>query len=171
MDGLKLIVDKLSQYNFLTNILPGTVLCIVLGKVVGYNILFTDDWYVLGILFYFVGMVNNRFGSIAVESFCKWIKLVTFAPYKDFVKAEKEDAKITTLNMENNVFRSYISVCLLSVIAWGYKLLEGAIPFFSDARTVLLLIALLVLFCLSYRKQTKYVKQRVEANLGAVGKY
>lgn len=165
MDGLKLIVDKLSQYNFLTNILPGTVLCIVLGKVVGYNILFTDDWYVQGILFYFVGMVNNRFGSVAVEPLCKSSGLVSFAPYRDFVKAEKADAKITTLSMENNVFRSYISVCLLSVIAWGYKLLEGAIPFFSDTRTILLLITLLVLFCLSYRKQTKFVKQRVEANL------
>lgn len=165
MDGLKLLIDKLSQYNFLTNILPGTVLCIVLGQVVGYNILFTHDWYVQGILFYFVGMVNNRFGSIVVEPLCKNTGLVSFVPYRDFVKAEKEDAKITTLSMENNVFRSYISVCLLSVIAWGYKLLEGAIPFFLDVRTILLLIALLVLFCLSYRKQTKYVKQRVEANL------
>lgn len=30
MEIIKLIFNKLSQYNFLTNILPGTVLCIII---------------------------------------------------------------------------------------------------------------------------------------------
>ena len=38
MEALKLLVDKLSQYNFLTNILPGTVLCLIL-KHSGYDII------------------------------------------------------------------------------------------------------------------------------------
>lgn len=165
MDGLKFLVDKLSQYNFVTNILPGTVLCIVPEYVVGYDVLLTEDWYILGILFYFVGMVNNRFGSVVVEPICRRLKLVDFVPYRDFVTAEKLDAKITILNTENNVFRSYISVCLLSALAFGYKLLEDAVLFFKIARPIFLLIVILVLMVLSYRKQTKYVKQRVEANL------
>lgn len=54
MDIIKLIFDKLSQYNFLTNILPGTVLCIILKNLVGYDLIPTD-YYQAGIVFLFRG--------------------------------------------------------------------------------------------------------------------
>ena len=115
MDTLRLLIDKLSQYNFLTNILPGTVLCILIKYIVGYNFFVIEDWYLMGVVFYFVGMVNNRFGSLIVEPFLKWIHFTKKAPYKDFVRAEKQDEKVTTLSMENNVFRSYISASSIHI--------------------------------------------------------
>ena len=165
MEGLKLILDKLSQYNFMTNMLPGAVLCIALKYVVGYDLFVSTNWLMVGIIFYFVGMINNRFGSLFVEWFLKTCHIVQFAPYGDFVKAEKEDGKITTLNMENNVFRSYISVCLLAILAWVYKFLCSKWTWLDEQTEWILLVLLLVLFVLSYRKQTKYVRARVEANL------
>ena len=63
MNIIQIIIDKLSQYNFLTNILPGTVLCLMIEYVVGYHII-NDDIYLSFIMFYFVGMVNSRFGSL-----------------------------------------------------------------------------------------------------------
>lgn len=164
METLKLLIDKLSQYNFLTNILPGTVLCIVLKYLVGYEIFITEDWYLMGIVFYFVGMVNNRFSSLVVEPLLKCTHFVRFAPYKDFVSAEKKDAKITTLSMENNVFRSYISVFVVSLLAYGYKYGLTAVCPCQMSQELLLIILCLALFAFSYRKQTKYVKERVEAN-------
>lgn len=165
MEILKLLIDKLSQYNFLTNIIPGTVLCIVLNYLVGYDMFVNEDWYLMGIVFYFVGMVNNRFGSLVVEPLLKYSHFVKFAPYTDFVTAEKKDAKITTLSMENNVFRSYISVFVLSLLAYGFKFGMSIINPCQNTQNVLLIIMLLLLFAFSYRKQTKYVKNRVESNL------
>ena len=81
MDSLKLLIDRLSQYNFLTNILPGSVLCVVLKYMVGYDLFVTGDWYQMGVIFYFVGMVNNRFGSIFVEWVLKETSFVKFASY------------------------------------------------------------------------------------------
>lgn len=165
METFRLLIDKLSQYNFLTNILPGTVLCIVLKFLIGYEVFVSEDWYLMGIVFYFVGMVNNRFSSLVIEPILKCTHFVNFAPYKDYVSAEKKDAKVTTLSMENNVFRSYVSVFVLSLFAYGYKHGFNAFFPYQLSQELLLIILLLVLFAFSYRKQTKYVKNRVEANM------
>lgn len=160
----KIILDKLSQYNFLTNILPGTVLCILLHYLVGYNLLLSD-YYLAGILFYFAGMVNSRFGSLVVEPLLKGLKIVVFAPYSDFVRAEIQDAKLTVISQENNTYRSYVSVMVLVLLAYLYKMTLANIEIVGNNEIVILLALLIVLFVCSYRKQTNYVRKRVEANL------
>lgn len=160
----KMIIDKLSQYNFLTNILPGTVLCILLHYLVGYNLLL-NDYYLAGILFYFAGMVNSRFSSLVVEPLLKGLKIVAFAPYSDFVKAEKQDAKVTVISQENNTYRSYVSVMVLVLLAYLYKMTLANIEVVGNNEIVILLVLLMLLFVCSYRKQTNYVRKRVEANL------
>lgn len=164
MEGIKTLIDKLSQYNFVTNILPGTVLCLILKYIVGYDLFVTNEWYQMGIIFYFVGMVNNRFSSLVIEWTMKKTKIVEFSKYKEFVAAEKKDSKITTLSMENNVFRSYISVCTISIIASWFKLVAENVSWIDEWKMQFLLVAMLLLFTLSYRKQTSYVRKRVEAN-------
>ena len=163
MELVKLILDKLSQYNFLTNILPGTVLCIVLKYLVGYDLLLSGS-YLVGVLFYFVGMVNSRVSSLIVEPFLKWTKLLVFAPYPDFVKAEQKDAKITLLSQENNTYRAYVSVMFISIIAYLYKNYLAVYAFIKSKETIILLILIGLIFLCAYRKQTYYVKKRVEMN-------
>lgn len=87
MDTFKTIIDKVSQYNIITNILPGTILCIVLKYLVGYEII-VDEPYLNGFIFYFAGMINNRIGSLLIEPFCKWTHIVKFANYSDYIDAE-----------------------------------------------------------------------------------
>lgn len=164
MEGIKTLIDKLSQYNFATNILPGTVLCLILKHIVGYDLFVTNEWYQMGIIFYFVGMVNNRFSSLVIELTMKKTKIVKFSNYKEFIAAEKKDSKITVLSMENNVFRSYISVCTISLIASLFKLIADNVNWIDEWKMQFLLVALLLLFTLSYRKQTSYVRERVEEN-------
>ncbi len=159
-----MIIDKLSQYNFLTNILPGTVLCLLLHYLVGYNLLLSD-YYLAGILFYFAGIVNSRLGSLVVEPLLKRLKILVFAPYSDFVKAEKQDAKLTVISQENNTYRSYVSVMFIVLLAYLYKITLANIEVVANNEIVILLALLIVLFVCSYRKQTNYVRERVEANL------
>lgn len=164
MEVIKILMTKLSQYNFVTNILPGTVLCLILKYIVGYDFLVTDEWYHMGIIFYFVGMVNNRFGSLVIEEILRKTKIVKFAQYEDFVKAEIKDSKLTTLSTENNVFRSYISVCALSFITSLFKLISENVAWVGEWKVQILFTTLLILFTLSYRKQTIYLRKRIEEN-------
>lgn len=161
MEILKLVIDKLSQYNFLTNILPGSVLCIILKYLVGYDLI-PDDYYQAGIVFYFVGMVNSRLGSLVVEPLLKAILWVKYAPYSDFLQAEKEDSKITLLSQENNVFRSYITVMFISAIVYIYKNYSLDWRCLMRDEPLVLIISLLVIFLFAFRKQTSFVRKRVE---------
>ena len=164
MDIFKVLVEKLSQYNFLTNILPGTVLCILMKYLVGYDII-PSEYYQAGIVFYFVGMLNGRIGSLIVEPFLKYIKWVVFAPYPDYVLADQNDKKVSILNQENNVYRSYITVTFITLSAFLYKNYLVIFEFIKDNEKILLLIFMFLIFLCSYRKQTGYVKQRVETNI------
>lgn len=161
MEILKLVIDKLSQYNFLTNILPGTVLCIILKYLVGYDLI-PDDYYQAGIVFYFVGMVNSRVGSLVIEPILKAISWVKFAPYSEFFRAEKEDAKLTILSQENNVFRSYISLMFISILGYIYKNCSLDLRLSLNNESLVLIVILFVLFLFAYKKQTSFVRKRVE---------
>lgn len=163
-DFLKLIIDKLSQYNFLTNIIPGSVLCIIFEYVVGIDVI-PDSAYQAGIIFYFAGLVNGRVGSLIIEWLLKKTNFVKFAPYRDFVEAEKKDPKITTLSQENNTYRAYISVPFISIVFWIYRLIVDRPEIEVIIGVSILLVSLMVLFCYSYRKQTNYVRSRVERAL------
>lgn len=161
MEILKLVIDKLSQYNFLTNILPGTVLCIILKYLVGYDLI-PDDYYQAGIVFYFVGMVNSRVGSLVIEPILKAISWVKFAPYSEFLRAEKEDAKLTILSQENNVFRSYISLMFISILGYIYKNCSLNLRLSLNNESLVLIVILFVLFLFAYKKQTSFIRKRVE---------
>lgn len=161
MEILKLVIDKLSQYNFLTNILPGTVLCIILKYIVGYDLI-PDDYYQAGIVFYFVGMVKSRVGSLVIEPILKAISWVKFAPYSEFLRAEKEDAKLTILSQENNVFRSYISLMFISILGYIYKSCSLDLRLSLNNESLVLIVILFVLFLFAYKKQTSFVRKRVE---------
>lgn len=162
MDIIKLVFDKLSQYSFLTNILPGTVLCIILKYLVGYDLI-PDDYYQAGIVFYFVGLVNSRVGSLVIEPILKKVRWVRFVPYRDFLQAEKNDDKLTVLNQENNVFRAYISVMFISMVGYVYKNCSVDLKNFITDESFVLITTLLVLFLFAYRKQTAFVRKRVES--------
>lgn len=162
MDTIKAILEKISSYNILTNIIPGAVLCVVLRFLVGYDVFTGQNWFVLGVIFYIIGVINNRFGSLVIGPFLKWIHFVNPCPYKDYIKAENTDAKVAVLNTENNVFRSYVAVFTLSLITLLYKTVLSRWGFLSDNINVVILLLLVILFAFSYRKQTGVISQRVK---------
>ena len=97
-----------------------------------------------------------------VEPILKAISWVKFAPYSEFLQAEKEDAKLTLLSQENNVFRSYISVMFISIVGYIYKNCPFDLRQFLREEPLVLILSLFVLFLFAYRKQTSFVKKRVD---------
>lgn len=161
MNMVEFIFNKISSYNILNYLIPGTVLCLLLECLLEWNFLKFGNWYEAGIVFYFVGMVNSRIGSLVVEPILKKFWGSKFCGYRDYVVAEKSDSVIAKLNMENNVFRSFISVSFVLLVAMGWDALIGACPELQSCGKVLIVVGLLILFVCAYLKQVGYISRRV----------
>ena len=161
---MKELIDKLSSYNIFNYLLPGALFAGLGEKITTYSLVHEN--FIIGLfLYYFIGLIISRIGSLTVEPFLKWIRLVKFADYEDFVKASILDSKIELFSELNNMYRT---LCSLLVALILYKIYDGVVEFQSwnpDTRDLIFLIGLLALFLFSYRKQTKYVVKRVEIAL------
>jgi hypothetical protein len=158
---MKELLDKLSSYNLFNYLLPGTIFVAVASRMSEHTFKY-DNIVVELFLYYFIGLIISRIGSLAVEPAMKKTKFVRFAPYKDFVRACANDPKIEILSEQNNMFRT---LCALFLTLLGFKVFDFLVWRFGVSRRVtwpVVFIALFVLFALAYRKQTYYVKQRVE---------
>ena len=107
-------------------------------------------------------MVNGRVGSLVVEPFLKWIKLVTFRDHKQFVEAEQKDKKIVYLSETNNMYRSMISVAFTALLVKLYHVGVDLQWDWGNVSEWIALVAILILFSCAYRKQTKYIVSRID---------
>ena len=163
------IVEKISSYNIVNNLYPGILFVYVLKIMFGTNLL-SNNWFENLIVFYFVGMVLSRIGSIVIEPVMKKIKIIKYAPYQDYVKASSIDPLVDTLSETNNTYRTLLSTF---ICAFVYKLvasinevcLKNKITFLQENKDWILLTLLILLFVFSYVKQTSYVRKRVESVL------
>lgn len=71
---LKQIVGRISSYNLFNNLYPGVIFCYLLKAILGINII-SDNWFENLILFYFIGMVISRIGSVIIEPLMKKIRI------------------------------------------------------------------------------------------------
>lgn len=163
METITKLLDKISAYQAVNYFIPGSVLCVLLKHLVGYDVIAFSMIENI-IICYFVGLINSRFGSLVLRPVLKSCRFVEDAPYNDFIKAEKQDAKLTVLSDINNVFRSFASAMLLLLIAYGIKHIEVIENFMIDNFNWIAILSLFILFVVSMRKQTKFVKDRVEMN-------
>ena len=163
------IVEKISSYNIVNNLYPGILFVYVLKIMFGTNLL-SNNWFENLIVFYFVGMVLSRIGSIVIEPVMKKIKIIKYAPYQDYVKASSIDPLVDTLSETNNTYRTLLSTFICVFV---YKLgasinevcLKNKITFLQENKDWILLTLLVLLFVFSYVKQTSYVRKRVESVL------
>lgn len=158
------ILTKLSSYNIFNYLLPGIVFAVFAGKATHYD-LAQKDIVVGAFIYYFIGMVVSRFGSLVIEPALKRLSLLRFAEYKDFVVASKKDEKIDLLSEANNTYRTMVSTFILLILLKLYEKLELSFPTIQTWRAEFLIGALLVMFLFAYKKQTEYISKRVKANL------
>lgn len=160
---MKELLNKLSSYNLFNYLLPGIIFVIIASKITRYSLV-QEDLLTGAFLYYFIGLVISRFGSLAVEPFLKSISFINFADYKDFVIASKKDDKLELLSEVNNTYRTLCSLLILLFLLKIYETIELAFPFLQKCSVIILLILLITMFLFSYRKQTKYIAKRINAN-------
>lgn len=161
MEALAVFLGRISNYNLLNNLIPGAILCVLLKYLVGYDLMRVGTLELL-VIFYFVGMVNGRIGSLIVEALMKKVHLVTFRDHKQFVAAEQKDKKIVYLSETNNMYRSMISVAFTALLVKLYHIGVDLHWNWGNVSEWAVLIAMLILFSCAYRKQTKYIVSRID---------
>ena len=162
---MKEFIDKISSYNIFNYLLPG-ILFVGLGKEITSFSLVQSNLLIGLFLYYFIGLIISRLGSLTLEPLLKWIKFVKFAPYEDYVRASKLDPKIEIFSEQNNMYRSLCMLSIALILLKIYDLVWGSRSLDNVAIIFIFLIGLLVLFLFSYKKQTeKYVVKRVKIAL------
>ncbi len=160
---MKEIIDKISSYNFFNYLLPGILFVIFSKEITKYSFIQSD--LVIGVfLYYFIGLIISRFGSLVIEPILKWIHFLEFADYKQFVSASKKNPKIEVLSETNNMYRTIASMLILLLLLKIYELVTTKIQWLSIWTPYILIVLLLIMFLCSHKKQTQYITKRVKDN-------
>lgn len=158
---MKDLLDKIGAYNIFNFLLPGVLFAVILESLTSYSI--TQENLAVGaFLYYFVGLVISRFGSVVVEPVLKKLYFVKFMPYADFVSASQNDPKIEILSQENNMYRTFTALFVLLLFAKTYELFARNYPLLNEQGPIIAVIVLMITFLFSYRKQTSYITDRIK---------
>jgi hypothetical protein len=160
---MKELLDKISAYNIFNFLLPGIIFSVFLKHMTPYSVP-QEDLALSAFLYYFLGLTVSRFGSLVIEPLLKKFSFVQFAPYKDFVSASKNDPKLEILSQENNMYRTFISMFVLLCFAKFYDLASRKYPGLNDHGVIIFVVVLFIGFLLAYRKQTVYIKNRIDGS-------
>ena len=160
---MKELLDKISSYNLFNYLFPGILFAVISEEFTAYSFL-QDNLIIGAFVYYFIGLVISRFGSLFIEPLLRKLSFLKFANYKDFVSASKKDAKIELLSEINNMYRTLSSMFVLLLLLKLYELIESNAPILKDWSTYILLALLFAMFLFSYRKQTNYITKRIKSN-------
>jgi len=156
-------IEVLSSYNLFNNLFPGAIYSYLINRFLDISI--SGENYIENIfMYYLIGMIINRLGSLIIEPLYEKIKLIKFTSYTDYVEACKNDKKIDILLEVNNMYRTIISlgfIILMTQIV--YNLYNYSI--LKIDRLTFISMLLVIIFTFSYHKQNKYINKRIEDSL------
>ncbi|MCM4161697.1 hypothetical protein FHG64_02775 [Antarcticibacterium flavum] len=159
---MKEIVEKISSYNLFNYLLPGILFVIFLREITNYDLV-QEDFFIGAFLYYFIGLVISRFGSLIISEFLQNIKFIKLADYQEFILASDKDQKIELFSEINNMYRTIISFLTLLLLAKLYEILSIRIGISQMLSYILLIIVLIILFIFSYKKQLGYIAKRISS--------
>lgn len=153
MDGLW---EKISSYNIFNNLFPGALYVYFLERSSGL-VISSEDVIKNVMLYYFVGLLLSRIGSLFIEPMIKLVRIVKFVPYNEYISACAKDAKIETLQEVANMYRTMFAMFIL---LWASIFLVGILNGVDYKVTKYIYLALAFIFIISYRKQVGFIVKR-----------
>ncbi|WP_370841603.1 hypothetical protein [Megasphaera sp.] len=165
---METIIKILGTYEIITNLIPG-ILFYLLAPPEFQSLLNVNNFVFLLAFCYFVGLILNRMGSLLISPIAQHVGFVKYAPYDQFLKAEKveqskDEHKLQTLLTVNNFYRTLCAM-IISLIAVRvyYSPLTCNTFLFQISLNNWIYWGLFLLFLFSYKKQAAFIKNRVES--------
>lgn len=152
------LLEKIDSYNIFNYLVPGAVIfefLLIFGSVPKVS-----DILSRLVIYYFVGLTASRFGSILFDPLLEFVGIIKKSDYTKYVKACEKDKKIELFVEIANMYRTFYIGALVCLIATFLPHRAGDIGL-SVVLTRLSLGAAIILFFISYRKQSGYVNKRV----------
>jgi hypothetical protein len=158
------IIDKISSYNLFNNLLPGVIYVYFVSYLTDFNLIV--DNLLWGIfVYYFVGLVVSRVGSLIIDPILMKLRFIKTKSYDDYVNALAQDTKIDLFSEMNNMYRTIVALLSVVLITIGINWLinQFSIPLFYLC--IAIISGLFILFLFAYKKQTNYIKQRISVGI------
>jgi len=160
---MKDFLEKISPYKLFNHLMPGIVFVFVLSRISEHNFLQKD--LLIGVfLYYFIGLIISRIGSIVIEPLLKKLKFLNFTKYSDFVIYSTKDDKIEVLSETNNMYRTIIALIFSIFLVLIFDWLAIQTEMNATWNSIIILTFLLSIFLFSYKKQTSYISKRINAH-------
>lgn len=157
-------LNKLSDYHFIQSLVPGMIFTYCSKIFYGVNFL-TDKPVYDFIVILIIGLIISRIGSVIIEPLLRKVKILNFCKYSDYIEASQKDSIIKNLSETNNLYRVIIATFLVLIVEKFYIFLAGKFVWLNDWFYLIISVLFVILFIFSYRKQTKYIKKRVDKTL------
>lgn len=162
---MEAIINALGPYEIIINLIPGILFYLLAPSELQLSF-DVDNTVFLLICCYFVGLILNRIGSVIISPIAQASGFVKYTQYGQYLKAEKSEGvdKLQTLLTVNNLYRTLCAM-IISLIAVRvyYSPLTYNTFFFQIFLNNWIYWVLFILFLFSYRKQTSFIKKRVES--------
>lgn len=162
---LKSFSEKVSSYQIFTFLFPGAVFLAILSNAYSKTVPEISIWEEL-FLCYTVGMIISRIGTLLLEEFLFWLGkrfggFLERIDYNNIILAERKDTKVNMLLQVSNTYRTMAAVFLTLLIVAAVNHCTSLDLQFSCG-VVWFSVIMVLLFSLSFIKQYKYAKKRVE---------
>lgn len=156
-------LESLSSFNIFTNLVPGVVLVFLMRSFTSVDLFQQDILFGL-VVYYFIGMLVSRVGSLILEPIFKRFGMIQFADHAAYVRSSKSDTLVQILLETANTFRSMlaVSICFITVVFFDAARLKFG--FIDKQLHWIVGLGLSILFAFAWIKQSSYVKKRIEAN-------
>lgn len=160
---MKELLDKLGNYNIFNYLLPGVLFAAYIDWATSVKLL-QFNLVVGAFIYYFLGSVVSRVGSLLVEPALLRLGLIEFAPYEDFVRVSKIDEKLEVLSEANNMYRTICALAFSIGVISAYQFAASYLSFLQRVTPAAVIGGLFFVYLAAYRKQTAYIRKRIATN-------
>lgn len=152
-------IEKISSYNIFNHFFPG-ILFVSFSRIITPYSFGQKDIITEIFVYYFIGLIISRFGSLVIEPILVKSTFIKFASYADFEIASKTDSKIEILSETSNMYRTLISMLFLLILLKGYSFFAVKFELLGKTSPYVLIILLFIMFLFSYKKQAGYITKK-----------
>jgi len=117
------LLGKISSYNIFNYLFSGVVFVALATAFTRFSFIQENLLIAVG-LYYFIGLVLSRIGSLIIEPLLKLVRFIKFAPYADYVRTSKNDPQIEVLSEVNNMYRTLVMVFVGLILLKTYEIFQ-----------------------------------------------